>query len=148
MLQQALKKELSRVDKGYVLLFLIPTLVVFAYGKYRCDYITKHKDILEFSLFPNSNKYGIDGWSITHFSLFLLVGYFYSKTFILSMTLGLLWELFETYVGIYKPKLIRGLGFCQLSSNRYKIWWYGKWSDPVFNLLGFLTGAYINKYLK
>ena len=55
---------------------------------------------------------------------------------------------FLKHMGIYKPKLIRGLGFCQLSSNRYKIWWYGKWSDPVFNLLGFLTGAYINKYLK
>ena len=142
-----LKKQIKKVDIRYFLLFLIPTLMVFAYGKYRCDYITKHKDILEFNLFPNSHKLGVDGWSLTHFTLFLVIGFLYPGTFLITMLLGLLWELFETYVGIYKPSVIKGLGFCQLSSNRYKVWWYGKWSDPIVNMLGFLTGRFINKYV-
>ena len=122
-------------------------MMVFAYGKYRCDNIIKHKDILEFSLFKNSDKFGLDGWSVTHFSLFLLVGFFYSKVFVITMSLGILWELFETFVGIYKPEIIKGWGFCKLPGNKYKVWWYGKISDPIANFLGFITGSLLSKYL-
>lgn len=138
-----IKKELKHIDMGYVLLLLIPTSLVFAYGKYRCDNITKHKDVLEFSLFKKSDKLGIDGWSLTHFSLFFIVGFFYNNVFVITMSLGILWELFETYIGIYKPNFIKGWGFCKLPGNKYKVWWYGKISDPIINFLGFTTGSFL-----
>ena len=148
MLLTKINNELKYIDNGYILLLLIPTLMVFAYGKYRCDNIVKHKDILEFGLFKNSDKFGLDGWSITHFSLFFIVGFFYSKVFVITMLLGIFWELFETYVGIYKPEIIKGLGFCELSANKYKVWWYGKLSDPLANFLGFVLGMTLHNYLK
>ena len=53
-------------------------------------------------------------------------------------------ELFETIVGIYKPELINGFGF-QLTKSKYKVWWYGKWSDIVVNFIGFMLGSIIRK---
>ena len=65
------------------------------------------------------------------------------------MFFGCIWELFETYVGYYKPEQIKGLGFCDTfgSDGKLKVWWYGKWSDLIMNFSGFVLGHYIkNNY--
>ena len=141
---------LKGTNKTYFILVIISITSIALYGKYRCHYINKHNDILEFGLFKNSEKWGIDGWSLTHFFGYMIMGYLFPKTLLLTMIGGALWELFETYVGKYKPKLIMGFGFCENISdktNKYKVWWYGKWSDLVMNFLGFVIGMKLNKYL-
>tara|TARA_B100000900_G_C20155931_1_gene543870 strand:- start:68 stop:517 length:450 start_codon:yes stop_codon:yes gene_type:complete len=143
-----IKREVKHIDIYYFIILTVSILSIFAYGKYRCDNIKWHTDVLEFSLFKNSARYGLDGWSVTHYSLFFLLGYLYPKVFVTSVLLGAVWELCETYIGIYKPALIKGLGFCELSGNKYKVWWYGKWSDIVLNTLGFISGMTLHNYLK
>ena len=142
-----LKNEIKYIDIGYILLLLIPTLLIFDYGRFRCINIAKLEDPFEAEMFKGSDKFGLDGWSFFHFVLFLFVGYFYNKVFVITMSLGILWEFFETFVGIYKPEIIKGWGFCQLSGNKYKVWWYGKISDPIANFLGFITGSLLNNYI-
>ena len=41
-----IKNEMRYIDIGYILLLLFPTLMVFAYGKYRCDNIIKHNWVM------------------------------------------------------------------------------------------------------
>ncbi len=146
-LQSNIQQELKLIDFRYILLLILPVLSIFIYGKYRCDNYHKNYNVdrLEFNLFKNSHKFGLDGWSITHFTLFFIIGFLYPQMFFTTITLGLLWELFETFIGIYKPNFIKDFGFCKLSDNKYKVWWYGKWSDIIVNLIGFLCGAYIKK---
>ena len=147
MIIKLIKNEYLSIDYKYFLYFLCVISLIIYYGNYRCKHLKKHKDILEFSLFKNSNKYGLDGWSITHLLFYFFIGFLYPNTFIISMVMGLIWELIETYIGYYKPEYIRGYGFCKLTGNKYKVWWYGKWSDIIINITGFLLGSYMS-YLK
>ena len=139
---------LTQLLKGtsayYLLIFIVP-VIIGLYGRYRCNHIKDHKDVLEWELFKGSSKtFNLDGWSVSHFLLFMIMGYFFPQTLLLSMLLGASWELFETYVGKYKPAMIQGMGFCgSPTSHKGKVWWYGKWSDLIMNFLGFIVGRYL-----
>ena len=115
-----LKYEYNYLDGYYFLILFSCISIIFAYGKYRCLNINHHKDVLEFDIFKNSSYYGLDGWSLSHFLFFMLIGYLYHNVFFITFLLGVIWELFETYVGIYEPKIIKGFGFCKIKGNRYK----------------------------
>ena len=137
---------IEKVPLNYWLVGSIAPMIVFFYGWYRCKYITKHKDILEFSLLKNSKKYGVDGWLLSHYLFFVMMGYIFPNTLRISVISGLIWEIFEWYCGEYKPKCLEGVGFCKSpsgSKNRGKVWWYWKWQDPIANTLGFMTGKYM-----
>ena len=138
-----IRENLSSINEKYFMIYLICILSIGYYGKFRCENIKEHKDILEWNLFPNSGKYGLDGWSVSHFLFNMLVGYLYPDSLLVSTTLGGLWELFETYVGIYQPEIIKGFGFCPTDLNENKVWWYGKFSDLLVNFAGFVTGVMI-----
>ena len=125
---------------NYVMLFMLPLIFIFSYGKYRCSN-PKFKDPLESNLFL-----GLDLWSATHFLFFMTVGYIYPKTLILSTAFGISWELFEHISGKNRPGWLGGYGDCKgMASDKSADgnWWYGKWSDIVLNILGFLLGRYI-----
>lgn len=129
----------SLPDKFYFLYFIICILVIFLFGRYRCMNIKKFRDPLETSF---NKTVGIDGWSSTHLFFYMFIGYNYPKTFYLTTFFGILWELFETYVGIYKPSFLYGWGYCKKGKTK-KVWWYGKYSDIIVNIIGFLIGQYI-----
>lgn len=124
----------------YIFFSLLPLFFIFPYGKFRCTH-KNFKDPLETTLFGE-----LDGWSVSHFSWFMLLGYLFPKTFILSTTIGVIWELFEHYYGKERPGWLGGYGDCKdLASNKKSDgnWWYGKWTDVVCNTFGFLTGQYM-----
>ena len=128
---------LGRYNWRYYVMFLLPLCFIFPYGKYRCTH-KDFKDPLETELF-----FGLDGWSGTHVLFFLMMGYLFPKSFILSMLLGISWELFEHLYGKHRPGWLGGYGDCpNLQSDRTEDgnWWYGKWTDIVCNALGFLIG--------
>ena len=149
------KQSLNEVFKipptSYWICVILSILILILYGKYRCKYINSHKDILEGELFKNSNKFGLDGWSVSHFIAHMIAGIVYPTTFIFTQLGGFVWELFETYVGIYKPKWVMGIGFCKHRTssehNKYKVWWYGKVSDIIVNITGFIVGVFIHYLL-
>ena len=127
----------------YLLLFLIPLLFIFPYGKFRCNN-KNFKDPLE-----NKILFELDGWSMTHYLFFMLVGFIYPQKFIITMIIGIIWELFEHFYGKNRPGWLGGYGDCnnlatdKISGN----WWYGKWSDILCNSAGFITGAFLkNKF--
>ena len=126
----------------YCLLIIICPLLITLYGYYRCKNIETHKDVLSFELFNNSSKkYGLDGWSISHLLFYMLLGYLFPNKIILTLSLGIIWELFETYIGIYKPYIFQEFGFC--STDISNVWWYGKFSDIIVNFIGFIIGQYL-----
>lgn len=129
---------------------LLSIVVIVLYGKYRCKYINSHKDVLEDELFKKSIKLGLDGWSITHFAGHMAAGIIYPTTFIFTQLGGIIWELFEAYIGFYTPKWYKGIGFCEnriSGKDRYKVWCYGKVSDVLVNAAGFITGVLIHLLL-
>lgn len=137
---------IEKVPLKYWLVGSIAPIMVFFYGWYRCSHIKEHKDILEFSLLKNSKKYGVDGWLLSHYLYFMMMGYIFPNALRISVIMGLLWEVFEWYCGVYKPKCLEGIGFCKSPSgsrNRGKVWWYWKWQDPIANTLGFITGKFM-----
>ena len=135
-----------KINKWYWIFCFLIIATIFIYGKFRCMY-PKYKDILV----PQYIK-GIDGWSLTHFCTFSVLGTLYPDTFLLSFILGISWEMFEILLGIIKPNFLKGITDChrEYSGNSYLsndqkngYWWYGKWQDIIFNTIGFLFGKYI-----
>ena len=125
----------------YLFYLLLPALFIFSYGKYRCTH-KNFKDPLEKEL-----VHGIDGWALSHVFCFMTLGYFYPQSFIPSMTVGILWELFEHYYGENRPGWLGGYGDCNdlATDKKSGNWWYGKWSDILCNMSGFLVGRGISK---
>ena len=145
------------LNKWYWIYFLSVGISVFIYGKYRCEY----KDNVDYlAAQPIS---GIDGWIISHVVAFAIAGVLFPDTFYTTMILGILWELFEMYLGITKPDILDGVTNCgtEKSEIKYKgvnlkspsgqnegYWWYGKKEDVLADAIGFLVGKYIIlKYL-
>lgn len=125
---------------------LIPIIVIFSYGSYRCGNKT-FKDPLEKKIVE------LDGWSMTHIIWNMLIGYLFPKTneLIIVFILGLLWELFEHYAGKQRQGWLGGYGDCNdLLTDNTKTgnWWYGKYSDIICNTIGLLLGSYIRKNKK
>ena len=123
----------------YVLILIAPLSFIFSYGKYRCTH-KSYKDPLE-----NEILYKLDGWSATHFIWYLIVGYFFPKTFVTTTIVGIGWELFEQYYGKERPGWLGSYGDCtNLATNNVSgNWWYGKWTDIICNTTGFLIGQYM-----
>lgn len=65
---------------------------------------------------------------------YALLGFLYPKTFYLTMFLGIIWEVIEFYIGYSKPKWI--FDYWKNSAE----WWFGRNSDIVVNLIGFIIG--------
>ena len=130
----------NKIDNYYLFYFLICSIIIFSYGKFRTLNIKNFKDPLEINFLKS---FSIDGWSLTHLLFYMLIGFQYPNSIYLTMTSGILWELFETYVGYFKPSLLKNFGFI----TDEKMWWYGKFSDIIINFIGFKIGKnlkYIN----
>lgn len=137
----------TNVNLYYFIIFFICVYTIYMLSAYRCK--VGEISILE----PNENKdnffkkykltqYGIDTWSVIHFLFYGFVGYLYPQTLILTMILGILWEIFEFYVGKNKPSILKNIGFCS-TDGKEKIWWYGKISDIIVNYIGFIIGKFL-----
>lgn len=143
----------TKVDVLYILWFAFIMFLVFFYGYLRCSF--KFNDMLSFKLLPR-----IDGWLISHFLTFAVAGFFFPNTFVLSMAIGILWEMIEWAIGMTKPSFLKGIGDCHhnitnvehkkfLVSNdnskngTTKYWWYGQYEDIVADFAGFIVGKYV-----
>jgi hypothetical protein len=113
------------IDKNYILLIICPIIIIAIYYRF-LKLFPMIKDPLEKSFL--NIKY-LKGWIITHVLFFMLVGYLYPKTLVISMTLGIIWEIIE------------GIDFDSP-------WWYGQLIDLNANFLGFIIGYLLQKYTK
>jgi len=143
--QEIVNDAIKDIDTRYVTIFVTCILIIFLYGKYRCAN-SDFQDPLQGSIIPSMKNHDLDGWSAVHFLFYMFVGYLYPNSIVLTLTLSVIWEIFESYVGLNKPEILKGWGFCcnPTGNTEGHIWWYGKWTDLLMNLLGFLTGRYFS----
>jgi hypothetical protein len=129
-------------NKYYYLSFCVPLLLILIYGTYRCSH-KEYKDPLEMTI----GIKGLDGWSLTHVMFFMIMGYLFPNTLIQTMILGMIWESFEHISGTNRPGWLGGYGGdCNgMKSKNGGNWWYGKWSDILCNLFGFMLGMNLSK---
>lgn len=120
----------------------IAVVAVVCYGTLRCS-SPKFWDPLTKALLPPPWDQFTDGWALTHFVLFAVIGYLFPRLQYLAFAwgLGVLWELVESS--------LRDRPF-YLSKCHYKVdskakagWWYGRWQDIVTNTAGLATGYFI-----
>ena len=96
----------------------------------------------------------IDGWTMLHIFMYTLMGYWMPQKSLHFLTLGVLFEILEDYMA--------SNGSTQLvsCSNQLKTfwchtpstwpssdgYWYAKWGDIIFNMLGYKLGEYLFVY--
>ena len=114
----------------------IPVLFIFSYGQYRSQNPT-YIDPLMLGIGVGD----LDGWSITHFCWFGLMGYLFPTKAIEVLGMGAVWEGTEWCLGEVRPAVMGGFGDCpnNINAKRHEKWWYGRFSDLIINTLGFFT---------
>lgn len=121
---------------GMCLLLFTGAMAVFVYGAYRSAH-PAYKD-------PLLRKWGfwdLDGWSGTHFVLFLSIGFLFPRCWLFALTLGVLWEVFEWVTGRLRPRILKRFGNC----NGGDAWWFGRSSDLLVNALGLGAGVALSR---
>ena len=118
---------------------VLPVFFIFPYGRYR----SLHPEYID----PLMVKIGIgdlDGWSVTHFCWFGLMGYLFPNQGVEVLGCGAVWEGVEWFLGETRPAILGGFGDCpdNINAKRNEKWWYGRFSDLIVNTVGFyMTSA-------
>ena len=98
--------------------------------------IPPNRDPLIHNFFDNNMD--LNGWSITHFIVFSIAGYYGHKNIIYILFVGIMWEITEVYLSFMNKNL----------TDNHPDWWYGSYSDIIVDFLGLMTGKYIiRKYI-
>ncbi len=127
------------VEIRYFILYIISGSLVILYENIKLilNKYNVNKSLLFLEGNYLQNKYiTIDKWYFTHLIFYSILGYLYPNTFYLSMFIGIIWELFESYLGLYKP-----LWFFKNNKNNSSNSWHGRISDIFVNSIGFLIGS-------
>lgn len=74
----------------------------------------------------------LDCWSASHFVLYTIIGFMFPHLWGIVLTVSVLWEVFE-FIG----------GRCERVITGRQVYWRGRWSDLLVNLVGFVLGAAI-----
>ena len=118
------------------ILTLIVMLMIIIYGIVRCNHIIKDP------LLKHIPGTKIDGWSISHFLLFAILGYLFPSKWPYLFGAGALWETMEYFSGEY-PELTKGIGNCSTG----EVWWFRQWSDILANSLGIGCGILLRRFI-
>lgn len=83
---------------------------------------------------------GFGGWYITHFIFFYIVGLLFPDCMLLAMTIGVFFEILETFSSNF------ALNEHRVSGVQYSKVWEGTLMDLFFNFTGFVAGMLTTKY--
>lgn len=133
-----------------VALYIIVVIVIIVYG-----YIirkTQTKDFLEKKVIDHPSCPGFDGWAVTHFFFFALLGLLYPGQHLQFAIIGLAWEGVEHFLGTNKIETSSGKRL-QLVGDQDEdgrptgnndSWWYGRFvTDTSFDMAGYIVGSSI-----
>jgi hypothetical protein len=132
---------------------LLVIAVIAAYGLY--IRAADAPDVLARPLFTLPNGEAFDGWSLSHVLFFWVLGVLDPGRPLLYNGLGCAWEALETLLGqvpidfgtgrvrLLGPADDRGAYILGRESpaDDAPLYWYGKWSDPPLNALGYALGS-------
>jgi len=129
-------------SRNVIVICLLCFIIICLYGRFRCQ----HPDFQD-PLMKQFHLYDLDGWSLSHFLFFMMIGYMYPDKFYLSVLLGIIWELFESFYGKKRPGFLGGFGDCATTDPNVEsgAWWYGRLSDIICNVVGLLVGIILHQ---
>ena len=139
-------RKVRGVTVPSVVLYIVVVIVIIAYGA--CLRKIGCRDPLAQPLFNHPICQEIDGWSVTHFLFFGLLGLFYPGQHLQFFVIGYLWEIVETALGQNKIE-VSGTRL-QLEGELYPegrptgnsdAYWYGKESDVIADMFGYCIGS-------
>jgi hypothetical protein len=84
-----------------------------------------------------------DGWALSHFLFYGMLGAVFPDHFGISMIVSVGWELFEFLLG----KVPWFTGIIEQVSSDSQQFWYGKPTDLLVNAAGFWAGAQLGIWL-
>lgn len=93
--------------------------------------IPPNRDPLIHNFFDNNMD--LNGWSVTHFIVFAIAGYYGHKHIMCLLFVGIMWEITEVYLYFMNKNL----------TDNHPDWWYGSYSDIIVDFLGLMTGKYL-----
>lgn len=73
----------------------------------------------------------LDWWSVTHFVLYIILGFAFPHLWKLILFCSIFWELFEYFIGCIEK---------YVKNEHSLVYWCGKWSDLFINTSGFIVG--------
>lgn len=140
-------RKVYGVNVSVVTLILICIFLICIYGVFLRR--TKRRDILANDFFSTSLIQNINGWSMTHFAFFFLLGVLYPGHHLAALNAGIIWEFVEQGLGTNIIKIngkriqLVGDAVDGVSTGNDEAYWYGKTSDIIINILGYCIGDYI-----
>lgn len=95
----------------------------------------------------------MDWWSVSHFVLFMLIGFIIPGRHLEFIATGALFEMIEDFLSSDKNTQLVDCSDPKQPNGKRKIWcngfqhdyWYGKWDDIIFNSVGYIIGSAIRK---
>jgi len=123
---------------GIALLSALCVFCIMAYGTFRCKNTTFVDPLTIAFVPPPYDKY-LDGWGLSHFGFFMLLGYLFPKKIWFSFLAGCIWELCE-YTMKDHPFYLSSCKY-DMKTHKGEGWWYGRWQDIVMNTAGLAVGA-------
>lgn len=118
---------------GIVTILVISGILIYYYGKVVQLYFNG-EDILKVQLLPYTD---IDIWSISHFILFVILGYNFPSYIPLFIVFGAAWEGIEELTG--NPK-VRKIFLGETIDPKGDVFWYSKISDILVDVVGLIVG--------
>lgn len=126
--------------KMIILICIIISISIIIYGQIRCK-LKFNDPLLKPITINNKQLFDLDGWSITHFIFFLILGYYFNNHIIFIIFMGTLWEVIEIIFGKISYTL-PALESCHVK-NKNSDWWYGRMSDIYINIIGVFCGYFL-----
>lgn len=137
-------RKVYGINVSVALLIVVCIFLICVYGLFLRS--TKSKDILANDIFDTALIRNINGWSVTHFAFFFLLGILYPRHHLAALSAGIVWEYIEQTLGTNVIKIgrtrIQLVGDQQngISTGNDDAYWYGKTSDIIVNILGYCIG--------
>lgn len=121
--------------KDYTKIVLLSSFIISLVFMYKSilSYleIPPNRDPLIYNFFDNNMD--LNGWSVTHFIVFAIAGYYGHKHIMCLLFVGIMWEITEVYLSFMNKNL----------TDNHPDWWYGSYSDIIVDFLGLMTGKYL-----
>jgi|LakMenEpi03Aug12_release.lakeMendotaPanAssembly.Ray.scaffolds.fasta_scaffold03339_15 hypothetical protein len=138
--------EVDKCAQAYIIMICVGLFIYFCYGGiinkfYRKgDMSIPDPMNIKMKTFPYTS-----GWVASHFIFYFILGFMFPYCARGILTIGLLWEIFESVLGYIKkskddcPKELNKENFEYTRS-----WWTGTVKDVIVNTCGFLFGMLMN----
>lgn len=105
-----------------IYVFTICISLILIYGYIKCRY--KIEDPIKTKII-----YDIDIWALLHILIFFILTLLFPNQYILLFILGIIWEITEHLLNLY---------FEYINIKCFTQWWYFRYVDILYNLIGII----------